>query len=505
MRNKLTIFFLLLFCVSLVLISKPVLASSNSRELSKEVDAYIQEIMKRFPIPGLAVGIVKGDEVLYLQGYGTANISGDLVTPQTPFMLVSLTKTFTALAIQQLVEAGMINLDAPVQTYIPEFQVADELVSATITVRHLLDHTSGISTIEGTEPYLQSQNVQFDTALKKLARYTPEYQPGEHYEYSNWNYALLGELISRVSNQPYVEYMQNNILEPLDMSHASFADYHTLPGAATGNLIVFGISVPYNEKLGPATLSAGGLNASAEEMTHYLLTFFNHGQYQENNLLGRDGVGWFDTSWNWHAGSHGNLSESFSGAHNSFNTNIQLFPLQKIGVVILMNTRLDQIVPGPTAHDIAFNIAQLVMKYPYELPSNLVFYGGYTVLDTIFLLLMVIIFWQIFHLKDLSSHTPKKGKARRIVIWLGIFLQFSISFGIFILPLILGSRWNIVIFERPDFAIPILLIGVSLGLLGLIKIFIHIKPSKSMRNIAPYMPVNTLHLEDDKTGIGKTL
>ena len=471
MKKNLRIFLLIMFCMTLAITTTtPVVARPASRDLGNEVDAYIQETMKRFPIPGLAVGIVRGDQVLYLQGYGTANVDGAPVTPQTPFMLASVTKTFTALAVQQLAQAGKIDLDTPVQTYISEFRLADKDGGATVTVRHLLEHTSGISTVEGTQPSLQSPKSTFDQALDQLAHYHPEYEPGEHYEYSNWNYALLGEVVSRASGQPYVEYMQKNVLDPLEMPHASYADYHSLPGVATGNLIVFGVSVPYDEKTPPAMLSAGYLSASADEMTHYLIAFLNQGRYHGKSLLTSQGKGWYDLYWNWQPGQPGDLNYSFSGGHNSINTNIQFLSLHRMGVVVLMNTRLENGIPGPTANDIAYNLARMVVQSPYEVPSNRTFYIGYAVFDGFLLLLIVNIFWQVFHLKGWSIRYREAGRSRRIAIWLGISLELLISIGILILPFPLGTRWNIMLFFRPDFSVPLLSIGTCLGLIGLVKI-----------------------------------
>ena len=99
------------------------------------IDAYVQAQMNESRIPGLALAIVHGDQIVYLKGYGSADPSGRPVTPQTPFMLASLAKPMTTLAVMQLVEAGKLDLDAPVQRYLPWFRVADENASAQITVR----------------------------------------------------------------------------------------------------------------------------------------------------------------------------------------------------------------------------------------------------------------------------------------------------------------------------------------------------------------------------------
>ena len=119
-------------------------------------------------IPGLALGIVHNDEVVHLRGFGEARPSGRTVTPQTPFILASASKSITALAIMQLVESGRVDLDAPVRRYLPGFRVADEAASARITVRHLLHHTSGLPEDSAFGPML-SNDVR-DEALSDRVR-----------------------------------------------------------------------------------------------------------------------------------------------------------------------------------------------------------------------------------------------------------------------------------------------------------------------------------------------
>src|SRR5688500_7250573 len=109
------------------------------------IDHYVESEMQATGIPGLALGIVRGDQIVHLRGFGDADESGRPVTPETPFIMASVGKSFTALAVMQLVEAGELDLDAPVQRYLPWFRVADPNASARITVRHLLNQTSGLS------------------------------------------------------------------------------------------------------------------------------------------------------------------------------------------------------------------------------------------------------------------------------------------------------------------------------------------------------------------------
>ncbi|MGW8226820.1 MAG: serine hydrolase domain-containing protein, partial [Anaerolineales bacterium] len=118
---------------------------SASRKNSFEaVDAYLESQMQRLHIPGATLAIVEGDKIVHMRGFGRARPSGEMPTAQTPFFIGSLTKSITALAVMQLVEAGKVDLDAPVQRYLPWFRVADPQASTQITVRHLLNQTSGL-------------------------------------------------------------------------------------------------------------------------------------------------------------------------------------------------------------------------------------------------------------------------------------------------------------------------------------------------------------------------
>src|SRR5688572_844872 len=158
------------------------------------VDAYISMKMKELDIPGAALVIIRGDQIVHLKAFGVADGSGRLVTPQTPFFTGSTGKSFTALAIMQLVEAGKIKLDAPVQTYLPWFQVADADASKTITVRQLLNQVSGLPQSIG-QTQLASTDLS-DSAIENNVRALGQIDliapPGERYEYSNANYVTLG-------------------------------------------------------------------------------------------------------------------------------------------------------------------------------------------------------------------------------------------------------------------------------------------------------------------------
>ena len=134
----------------------PILAKPTSgqpvQDAFARVDAYVKTQLTRLNIPGAALAIVEGDKIVHMCAFGAASPTGEAPTPQSPFFIGSLTKSITALAVMQLVEAGKVELDAPVQRYLPWFRVADSQVSAQMTVRHLLNQTSGLSQVVGMTP-----------------------------------------------------------------------------------------------------------------------------------------------------------------------------------------------------------------------------------------------------------------------------------------------------------------------------------------------------------------
>src|SRR5712692_3816330 len=158
-----SVFSCLLLLLALPFTTLPIAAASpaSSPDVAK-IKAFLTSEIQAHRLPGLALGLVHDTQIVSLQSFGEAS-QGRPVTPQTPFLLASLTKSFTALAMMQLVEAGKVALDAPVQRYLPWFRLADPAASAQITVRQLLNMTSGLPAVspgitatETTEQFVRS-------------------------------------------------------------------------------------------------------------------------------------------------------------------------------------------------------------------------------------------------------------------------------------------------------------------------------------------------------------
>jgi CubicO group peptidase (beta-lactamase class C family) len=318
------------------------------------IEAFISERMQALHIPGLALGIVLGNETVYLKGFGSAEPSGRPVTPQTPFRLASVSKPLTAIAVMQLVERGWVELDAPVQRYLPWFRVADAASSAAITVRHLLYHISGVPQSAGNGNYYNGDlsDGALEQNVRQLAAVALNRPAGSTYEYANLNYDTLGLIVQAVSGQSYEAYVEEHIFGRLDMRHS----YTSQSDAQTG-----GLAVGYRQWLGlpiaaqlpddRATRPSSFLIASAEDLTRVLIAALNNGQYAGRSVLSpqsmttllQPAVAIGDGGW--HSGMGVEIGEisgvrvaAKTGGTANYNARILLAPDEAWGVVVLANT-----------------------------------------------------------------------------------------------------------------------------------------------------------------------
>jgi CubicO group peptidase (beta-lactamase class C family) len=282
-----------LICLALILgVGINVVAASPARQEETDfnaVDAYVAEQMDNLNIPGLGLAIIQDGQIAHLQGLGEANSAGRAVTPQTPFNLASVTKSFTALAVMQLVEAGKIDLDAPVQRYLPWFELADKEASAEITVRHLLNQTTGISEKDGNRFWASQKTLEEEVrGLDYLQLAEPV---GTTFQYSNINYGIAGLIVEKVSGQSYADYVTEHIFEPLDMRHSYGSRPAALAnGLAESHYYMFGQVFQAEGPRPPVALSSGFLMASVEDMAHYAMAQLNNGQYAGNSVLSPQGM-----------------------------------------------------------------------------------------------------------------------------------------------------------------------------------------------------------------------
>jgi CubicO group peptidase (beta-lactamase class C family) len=246
--------------------------------LLERIDAFVEGERQASGIPGIALAIVQDDGTVHLRGFGQDG-RGKSIGADTPFPIGSLTKSFTALLVRQAVDAGQLDADAPVQRYLPWFRVADADAAARITLRHLLNHTSGFSRADGIAPLLAGSRANIEELARGLSGVSLNRPVGERFEYSNLNYVLLAAVLQAATGQTWRELMQRRVLQPLSMRH-SHVDHDAAQrdGLTVVRQIVFGVPIERETPWLPAFEPTGGLMASASDMARYLQMLLAGGQ-----------------------------------------------------------------------------------------------------------------------------------------------------------------------------------------------------------------------------------
>ncbi|MFG1991230.1 serine hydrolase domain-containing protein [Actinoplanes sp. NPDC048988] len=284
--------------------------------LTLAVPAYVDQQQRELEIPGVAYAIVTRDRVVEQHTSG--------VTPQTPFLIGSVSKPFTALTVMQLVEQGRVALDDPVGHHLPWFAFPQ------ITVRQLLNHTSGL-------PQWASRTDRFDNTpdgLNRSVRDLASARLGAH-EYSDANYMVLGAMVAEVTGRPFREVLQRQVFGPLDMRHTV--------AQSAGHRYWFGHPRRFEAPYDLSGLPYGYVTASLQDMTHFAMAHLNGGRYGSAQLLKAAtvtqmqtaqtevgyGLGWRDTTLDgtrivWHA-----------GAAPGFWAHLVLVPSAGLGVIVL--------------------------------------------------------------------------------------------------------------------------------------------------------------------------
>lgn len=306
------------------------------------IAGFLDHEMPVSVMPGVAYAVVADGEITSMGARGLARIGDDRkLTPDTPFLTGSISKSFTALAVMQLVEAGKADLDARLSDYLDGF--AGHPAGA-ITIRQLLSHTSGFSTWQGNAGPAESSKGKDAIAdrVEQLKDVTPAYKPGERWEYSNTNYQILGRVIEVVSGEAYQAYVATRILQPVGMTNSFVADGKIHEAMATGHRPWFGTERPLAEnRIDRATAPQGGIVASAGDLARYLRMMMD-GKDDVLSAAGKAmmmrpaskasplyGLGWFVDSGNgtvWHGGTS-----------PGFETLATMIPAENNAVVVLVN------------------------------------------------------------------------------------------------------------------------------------------------------------------------
>lgn len=256
----------------------PAAAADSTEDLPERVDTFVADYVDRQNLAGVSVAVIRDGEVLHTTGHGHDS-AGNAVTADTPMAIASVSKSFTAMAVMQLVEDGEVDLDIPVAHYLDDFTPVDPRAEE-ITVRQLMDQTSGMA----SQGLLSPDRGRFESpeeAVDVLAGMELTDDPGARHQYFNGNFWLAAHLVEAVTGEPFGSHLERAVFEPLGMHDstpvARAQDLNDVDGLADGHINVHGIPVPREE---PANLitGAGGVVTTAEDMARWLAPYTDEGR-----------------------------------------------------------------------------------------------------------------------------------------------------------------------------------------------------------------------------------
>ncbi|MBQ1020755.1 beta-lactamase family protein [Micromonospora sp. D93] len=353
-------------------LAAPVAASPAAVDDLAAGERYLRTYLKQIKAPGLAYAVIRGDEVLQRGAWGVDG-DGRPITTQTPFLLGSTSKSFTALAVAQLVEAGRVDLDTTASTYLPWLRLGGADTAPTVTVRQLLTHTSGLPQVWSTD-----LTDRYDNRPGALARSVRDLASvrhtaaGQTHQYSDANYMILGALVENVTGDTFGGYLRRHVLDPLQMTHsAATVDEARAVGIPAGHRYYFGRPQRFSAPFDTAGVPYGFLAASLDDLAHYAIAQLGGGRYGDTRILeaqsmrqlqagavatghGTYGFGWRNSTLDgvgtrivWHA-----------GATPDFFTHIVLAPDSNLAVIIMTNVYGPYMDPLLSAG--AFNLARIL-------------------------------------------------------------------------------------------------------------------------------------------------
>ena len=330
---------------------------------ARELETWIEATRRTWRVPGLAVGIVYRDSLVFARGFGLSDVSARRpVNDRTVFAIASTTKAFTATALAMLVGEKKIAWDDPVTKYLPGFTLYDPYVTRDLTIRDLLSHRSGLPRADWT---WAGAAMSRKDLLARLRYIKPVWSFRSHFGYQNLMYMTAGELVAAVSGRPWEVFVRERILLPLGMRHTttSASALSKQPDAARSHAEIDDSvqPIPYDNGIDNVN-AAGGINSSVQDMARWLRfqlrgdgtatgRLVDSAALAETRtpqtvvvpyeLLGRAvapqahliayGLGWFLSDY------HGRLLMQHSGDGNGMSCVVALIPEERVGVVVLTN------------------------------------------------------------------------------------------------------------------------------------------------------------------------
>jgi CubicO group peptidase (beta-lactamase class C family) len=327
-------------------------AQDSQDRFKTQLQPIIEQVMEQRGIPGFAIAVVQNQKVVYAAGFGVRNLQNknDKITPQSLFHMASITKPFVATSVMQLAEKAKVDLEAPVVKYLPYFRLNNER-SATITVRQMLSHLSGmpdVSDYEWDKP--QYDDGALERYVRSLSNQSLIAAPGAGFRYSNMAYEVLGDLIAKVSGMSFEDYVRRHILEPLGMKSSTLLVKQANPSLLTSPHVmddsyqtVVSKVFPYNRMHSPSST----LYSNVIDMSRWAMANMNRGELDGKRILKDStydimwkpaGEKWQQIGISWFLGKYReHRTISHSGGDTGFVSNLVMIPDQSIAVVMMSN------------------------------------------------------------------------------------------------------------------------------------------------------------------------
>jgi CubicO group peptidase (beta-lactamase class C family) len=353
-------------------------AQISDDSASQKVDEYVTAEMQREKIPGLSLGLMRDGKIIKVKGYGLANVELNVpVKPETIFQTGSVGKQFTATAVMMLVEEGKIGLDDKISKYFSEAPPAWK----DITVRTLLNHTSGISDYGADDDTAAKKLIDLrvdyteDELVRRFATLPLDFPPGTKWNYSNSGYVILGVLIHKVSGQFYGDFLEQCIFKPLHMDSTHIiSEANIVPNRSAGYRLVHG-ELKNQEWVAPMlnTTADGALYSNVLDMSKWnaelaAQTLLKKTSYQEMWTPVRlpDGKT-YGYGFGWAVGTKGRPRLEHSGSWQGFTMDFLSYTADKLSVVVFTNLDSEHSHPGKIAHEVAaIYIPELRNEKPAE-------------------------------------------------------------------------------------------------------------------------------------------
>ncbi|HCH34817.1 MAG: hypothetical protein UY35_C0027G0008 [Candidatus Saccharibacteria bacterium GW2011_GWC2_48_9] len=422
-----------------------VAASRDYEQSDREIRDTLQRALDEYNIPSASLALTQGEHTTKINIGNTSN--GTEVDSDTPFLIGSLSKSITALTIFILVQDDKLSLDTPIDTYLPEFNYNNPS-SSPITIRHLLQQTSGIGALDGLDvtdrSYESSSPIQ--QATNRLSGVTLQAAPGERYVYTSANYLLLGSIIESVTNASYSDIVRAKVFSPLNMSRTSAnTSDATQHGLVAGHQSWFGLPVKGSGFYDNSGAPYGYISSTTNDLVRFLSFMHDGGELLDKThyaLLKAIPTG--DSTYI--NGWHYNKREGFfyhGGATPEFRAEMFYHPDSDTSGVILTN-KYHSLEDGQVSNIMQSIRAIAAGKTPNAPPPQ-----HHTTQWTLLALNLVIIGLFVRNVA-LYKNRPVRSKKFRFILG-GALAATALGLS-YALPHAFGAAWHSTLLFAPDVA-----------------------------------------------------